>query len=310
MHRRVHRPSDAHPHLLCLRIAALQYGLIERSQALAAGVNARMIDWCLEKGEWLIFLPGVYALRSSTPCWLQSQLGAVLWAGQGSAASGRAGGALWGFDGLDEDVVEISTLNRVRSQDIIVHHVSDIGSTTQKKRIPVTDQYRTILDLAGLVDVPTLEAALDSGLRARILHIPVLQQAIECSSGKRGIRKLKKLAEERTQSLGLTRSKLEALVSDFLRRHGIHGGQRNYVLIIDGKFIACLEVAWPDMKVAIEVDSRRWHMGHAVWERDSARYATVTSHDWRILPVTSGQLKHRGAEFAEQVRRLLASRRG
>ena len=309
MHRRVHRPSDAHPHLLCLRIAARQYGLIERSQALAAGVNARMIDWCLEKGEWVVFLPGVYALRSSAPCWLQSQMGAVLWAGQGSAASGRAGAVLWGYDGIDEDVIEISTINRVRAEHIVVHHVGDLGPTSRRKGIPVTDQYRTILDLAGLVDVPTLEAALDSGLRARILHIPLLQRSIECSTGRRGIRKLKRLVDERTQSLGLTRSKLEALVSDFLRRHGIHGGRRNYDLVVDGKFIACLDVAWPELKIGIEVDGRRWHMGHAFWERDSARYAEITSHDWRILPVTSGQLRHRGVEFARQVLRLLASRR-
>ncbi len=248
-------------------------------------------------------------VRSSAPCWLQSQLGAVLWAGQGSAASGRAGAVLWGFDGIDDEVVEISTVNRVRAENIVVHHVGDIGSTTQRKGIPVTDQYRTILDLAGLVDVPTLEAALDSGLRAKILHIPILERAIDRSAGRRGIRKLKKLVDERNQSLGLTRSKLEALVSDFLRMHGIHGGRRNYDLVIDGKFIACLDVAWPELKIGIEVDSRRWHMGHAFWERDSARYAEITSHDWRILPVTSGQLKHRAAEFAQQVLRLLASRR-
>lgn len=267
-----------------------------------------MIDRRLANGEWVVFLPGVYALRSSTPCWLQSQMGAVLWGGEGSAASGRAGGVLWGLDGLDEDVVEISTVARVRCQGIVVHHVGDLGSIKPRKGIPVTDQYRTVLDLAGLVDVPTLESALDSGLRTRILHIPILERAIKHSAGRRGVRNLNKLVEERANALGLTRSKLEALVSDFLRRHGIHGGQRNYDLVINGEFIACLDVAWPELKVGIEVDSRRWHMGHAFWERDSARYAEITSHDWRILPATSGQLKHREAEFAEQVLRLLAPR--
>jgi hypothetical protein len=47
-------------------------------------------------------------------------------------------------------------------------------------------------------------------------------------------------------------------------------------------------------------------MGHAFWERDAARYARLASQDWRILPVTSGQLKRREAEFAEQILRLLA----
>lgn len=233
-------------------------------------------------------------------------MGAVLWAGPGSAASGRAGGVLWGFDGIDEDVVEISTVNRVRSEDTVVHHVGNLGDIKLRKGIPVTNQYRTLLDLAGLVDVPTLEAALDSGLRTRILHLPILEHSIDRSSGRRGIRKLEDLVEERTQALGLTRSKLEAMVSDFLRVHRIPGGQRNYDLVIDGTFVACLDVAWPDVKVGIEVDSRRWHMGHAFWERDSARYARLVSLDWRILPVTSGQLKHRGTEFAEQVLRLLS----
>ncbi|CAN5521344.1 hypothetical protein BH20ACT23_BH20ACT23_30750 [soil metagenome] len=309
MPRRIHRPSDATPLLVCLKMAARQYGLIERSQAIAAGMSARMIDSRLAKGEWIIFLPGVYAVSSSSQCWLRSQLGAVLWAGPGSAASGRAGGVLWGFDGLDEDVVEISTVNRVRCPDVVVHHVGDLGPLSRRKAIPVTDQYRTLLDLAGLVDLPTLEAALDSGLRTRILHIPILERAIELSAGRRGIRKLKKLVEERTQALGLTRSKLEALVSDFLRIHGIRGGRRNYDLVIDGTFVACLDVAWPEKKIGIEVDSRRWHMGHAFWERDSARYAELVSHDWRILPVTSGQLRYRGTDFAEQVLRLLAPRR-
>lgn len=266
-----------------------------------------MIDRRLDKGEWWLLLPRVYAVRSSTPCWLRSALGAVLWAGPESAASGRTGGALWGLDGLDEGVIEVSTTGRVRGEDIVVHHVRDLGPTTLRRGVPVTDAYRTILDLAGLVDLPTLEAAVDSGIRMGILHIPLLERAVAGSAGKRGIRNLKLLVEERTRALGLTRSKLEAMLADFLRAHGIRGGRRNHDLFIDGTFVACLDVAWPHLKVGIEVDSRRWHMGHAYWERDSARYAMLVSHDWRILPVTSGQLRHHGAELAQQILRLLAS---
>jgi very-short-patch-repair endonuclease len=306
MPRRIHRPSDATPYVRCLVIAARQYGLIERTQALASGMSARMIDRRLDKGEWRLFLPGVYAVRSSTPCWLRSAMGAALWAGPEAAASGRTGGVLWGFDGLVEGAIEVSTTGRVRGDHFIVHHVDDLGWITRRKGIPVTDQYRTILDLAGLVDLSTLEAAVDSGLRMKLLHLPLLRAAVANSAGKRGIRNLRLLVEERGRALGLTRSKLEALVSNFLRRHGISGGVRNYNLVIDGTFIACLDVAWPDHRVGIEVDSRRWHMGHAFWERDAARYARLASHDWRILPVTSGQLKRREAEFAEQILRLLA----
>ena len=306
--RRSQQAIPASPKLHCHRRAEVQFGLIHRSQALAEGMTERMVDWCLLTGDWFVSLPGVYALRGSTPCWLRDEMGAVLWAGPYAAASGRAAGALWGLDGIDADVVEVSTNSRVRRSGIVVHRTQDLGTIKRKKGIPVTDQYRTLIDLAGLVDPPLLEAALDSGLRRRLVHIPLVREEIARSAKRRGIAQLKMLLNEREAATNLTRSTLEALLSDFIRTHGIPPGRRNYDLILDGTFIACLDVAWPELKVGIEVDSRRHHMGHAAWERDAARYSKVVSFDWRILTVTSGQLRRKSEEFAAQVLRLVGQR--
>jgi hypothetical protein len=153
-------------------MASVQFGLIHREQALECGVTKHMIDYRLETGEWRVLLPRVYSLRSSTPSWLRSEMGAVLWAGlDDAAASGRAGGVLWGFEGLDAGVVEITTTNRVRRKDIIVHHSEDLGNIKRRRGIPVTDPFRTIIDLASLVPTPVLETALDSGLRTGLLNL-------------------------------------------------------------------------------------------------------------------------------------------
>ncbi len=115
MPRRIHPPSISSPGATADATAAIQFGLVGREQALGFGVTKHMIDYRLETGEWRNFLPGVYSLRSSTPSWLRSEMGAVLWAGvDEAAASGRAGGVLWGFDGLSADVVGFSTTNRGR----------------------------------------------------------------------------------------------------------------------------------------------------------------------------------------------------
>ena len=95
--RRSQQAIPASPKLHCHRRAEVQFGLIHRSQALAEGMTERMVDWCLLTGDWFVSLPGVYALRGSTPCWLRDEMGAVLWAGPYAAASGRAAGALWGL---------------------------------------------------------------------------------------------------------------------------------------------------------------------------------------------------------------------
>jgi very-short-patch-repair endonuclease len=115
--------------------------------------------------------------------------------------------------------------------------------------------------------------------------------------------------DERIEGLGLTMSALEALVSDFLRKQKIPSGYRNYEVLAEGKSVAVLDVAWPDLKVGIEVDSRRWHLGHAAWERDAARYGLLASLGWLIIPVTSYQLRRKPREIAEKVFRLLGQRR-
>lgn len=236
-------------------------------------------------------------------------MGAVLWAGPEAAGSGRAAGVIWGFDGIDQRCVEVLTTRRVRHRGVVVHRTNDLGKIKLRRRVPVTDPFRTILDLSALIDRAHLEAALDSGLRAGLLNLPDLQELIDLVGTRRGIASLKTLMAERLDCVGLTRSTLEALVSDFLRRNGFPAGHRSYDLYVDGEHIACLDVAWPELKVGIEVDSRRWHLGHAAWERDAARYARLTSLDWRILPVTSFQLRVRGDEFATQLSRLLGQRR-
>ncbi|MGH2703077.1 MAG: hypothetical protein ACRDJ2_15050 [Actinomycetota bacterium] len=154
-----------------------------------------------------------------------------------------------------------------------------------------------------------LEAALDSGLRTGLLNLPFLEKVMASSAGRRGMSTLRMLVGERIEGMGLTTSALEALVIDFLRKQNIPGGHRNYDVLVDGKSIAVLDVAWPELRVGIEVDSRRWHLGHAAWERDAFRYGLLASLGWLIIPVTSYQLRRKPGEVAERVLRLVGQRR-
>ncbi|MDQ4059418.1 MAG: hypothetical protein M3124_09885 [Actinomycetota bacterium] len=103
MGRRSHAPAAASAEVRVQRIASRHFGVIERAQAIEAGMTGRIIDWRLRTGEWRILFPPVYALRGSTPSWMQTELGAMPWAGPGAAGSGRAAGVLWGFDGIERD---------------------------------------------------------------------------------------------------------------------------------------------------------------------------------------------------------------
>lgn len=155
--RAMDRNSDA----ACLKLSSRQLGLITREQSLKRGLSEDAIFRRVESGKWRQIYPGVYAVSGSPASWMQKQLGACLWA-QG-VASHRAGAAVWGLEGFNETLVEVTTERRLRSGQIglVIHRrVLDRRDRTTFNGIPVTTPSRTLLDLAAVVDPQPVEVAL------------------------------------------------------------------------------------------------------------------------------------------------------
>jgi len=58
-----------------------------------------------------------------------------------------------------------------------------------------------------------------------------------------------------------------------------------------GKFIACPDAWWPEAGVAIEIDSRRWHLAPDDWERTMARHSDLGQYGIVTLHATPHQLR-------------------
>jgi hypothetical protein len=64
-----------------------------------------------------------------------------------------------------------------------------------------------------------------------------------------------------------------------------------------GTFIACPDAWWPDAGVAIEIDSRQWHMAPDDWERTMTRHSDLGQYGIVTLHVTPHQLRAAPAPF-------------
>ena len=83
----------------CRDLAGRQCGVIERQQALRAGVRPDVIDGLLRTGRWQRMQQGVYGIFTGEPC-REAQLWAVLLrAGPDAALSHRTAAALFGLAG-------------------------------------------------------------------------------------------------------------------------------------------------------------------------------------------------------------------
>ena len=71
--------------------------------------------------------------------------------------------------------------------------------------------------------------------------------------------------------------------------------------------MARLDVAYPDRKVGIEAQSKRWH---SIWDRvqkDSLRHSRLTAAGWRVLYETYDTLNNSPHEILDRLGKLLSA---
>lgn len=111
-----------------------------------------------------------------------------------------------------------------------------------------------------------------------------------------------------------TQSHAERECADLLRSHGFRAGKRrgwraNHEVALtlwDGREQRYrLDFAWPEAKVAVEVDGREFHTGSDAFESDRERLRHLTAAGWKVLPVTWSVLTRTPASFLSELHSLL-----
>lgn len=272
-------------------IASAQYSVITRQQATDFGVSRRAIEHRLAMGRLLRMHAGVYRLNGQAGSWHQTLMAAVLAAGSGAAASHRGAAFLHGLKGIDpRSEVSVAAGRAPRVHDVRVHRVTrldrpDLGSTDG---IPCTRPARTLVDLAAVVGVESLEIALDDALSRRLVTVPYLRGRIDAlgRQGRGGAGTLVQLLGERTKGRPRSEGEFERRLRRALHRAGLPTPRTQHEVALSGGRKAYLDFAYPEQMLALEADSYRHHSSRLDWARDRTRNNLVIALGWRILPVT------------------------
>ena len=291
-----------------MRIASCQRGLVTLSQARAAGISRRGLQWRLKSGRWLKILPGVFAVAESDDPWLQMLEAARLWTGD-AVIMGLAASGLWGFDGVASRAVEIGTKTRKRHTGIVVHHDAhyDPEDLIRQRGLLTTTPTRTLIDISAAVTETQLAQALDSALRRGLTFIPLIRSRLDAigTKGRSGTGTLQKLLADRELGSGLTESPLEVKVERVLRRAGLDPPERQYTVTGPDGTRVRLDFVWPEQKVGIEADGFRWHTDFERWQQDARKHNLLQEMDWKIVRATHRSLRDSPEALPRQVGALL-----
>ena len=289
------------------RLAAGQYSLAHRKQALDLGMTSRQLHDRLESGLLVPVHQGVYRLAGAARSSEQALLAACMAAGRGAVASHRSAAALWALRGVEADTPEIAFpgTRRPELRGVLVHRTDRLDpiDVSRRRRIPVTTPARTLLDLGAVVPALVVESALEDALMRGLVTFALLTATLERlgGPGRNGAGVLRALVEERDPATAPTQSVLEDRLFQLLRRAGLPEPVRQYQVagvLLDG--------AYPDLRLGLEADSRIWHGGRLDVQRNSDKANRLLAHGWGVLHFTWFDLTRRHGYVVESVERELA----
>jgi hypothetical protein len=275
------------------RKARLQHGLAARPWLLEAGVSKHEIQGRLESGRLEELHPGVYYLDATPATWKTELLAAVLAAGPGAAASHRAAGALWGFDGVYGHMLEVSVPydERPEPKGVILHRSRRGVHPVTREGIPVTAVERTLLDLAALLPSPVLEKAVAFALRKDLTTVESIARCLKEFGGRgvTGTRKLRRV-------LGLveddkTGSPSEIDLVQLIRDAPIPTPVQQLRIVRPNGENAYPDFAWPDRMRLVEVDGFDSHSSPDQQEHDLERQNDLMALGWEIRRFSAREIR-------------------
>lgn len=101
---------------------------------------------------------------------------------------------------------------------------------------------------------------------------------------------------------------METRFGRLLRRHRLPQPQRQAEVRDQWGFIGRVDFAYPELKIAIEIQSYRWHSSWASQRSDMERLNRLQALGWMIIQVTFEDLECRPATVAQRIREALDQR--
>lgn len=276
------------------RLVASQYGVFSREQALRAGIGKSTISRRIASRRWDVVHSGVFRIAGAPWSWHQALVAACLAWGDGAVVSHRAAAALWRLPGFEPGPVEVTVprTRRRRVDGVIAHWIPNqsAADATSIGPIPVTTAARTLIDLATVASLNTVEEALDDAVRRRLVSLARLERALTGAPRRSGVAKVRSILVARDPTAAVPESVFETMLLRLLKASGLPAPVMQYKIRTAGKAIAIVDFAFPAERLAVEADGYRWHSGRVRWERDLQRRNALTALGWRVLHVTWGDL--------------------
>jgi len=204
-----------------------------------------------------------------------------------------------------------------------VHVVIPHG--TRRRSLPsvVVRQSRTLTDRScvfrnGLrvvrIERAVLAMAAKRGTDAAAVVTEAVQQGLTVAERLRGtllalgnVAGRSHLLEAIGDADGGSRSGLEVLFMRIIRRARLPVPVQNFGLVVDGRRL-WLDVCYPALRIAVEIDGKAYHLFSEDWENDLDRQNALVLDGWLVLRFSARAIRGHPDDVARRVAKAVAER--
>lgn len=312
------RPSPTRPRRERERALAAwlrrHHGVVTLAELFALGFSAGQIHTLVQHGTLIRRFHGVYMSGHHRPTPPARHLAAVRAGGSHAglvrwSAAYHRGGLRFAPDQIE---VGIPSDRGVRHRSGV--HFARLATLAPSDLelvdgVPTTTWQRTILDAAAITRRGSDYLALRRMMRSAAVQerdlMGRLRHHVDEERPFRGCRILTTVLNELAPNTGVRRSELEDAFLDFCTEFGLPQPATN--ALVDG---AEVDGLYGIERVIIELDTFDYHGDPAAFEADRLRDARLVALGYVVIRITARRLRHEAPALAEQLRAVLAARRG
>lgn len=296
-----------------LEIARRQAGVVTGQQCSECGHSKKFIERRIQMGAWRRLHRGVFKIGLGPVTSDEEDVAALLATGPEAVLSHLSAARRLGLDVPKPREVQVMAPQAVRRRTrsgIELWRSRDLlpSDLVVKGPFRLTQLPRTLLDLASILVDERLRAALDSAARNYRAALPWIRRGIGArGKGHPGAARLGRMLDSYGLREEIPDSVMESLALE-LFRHTQFPPSLHHRVETAGCSIE-VDLAWPERKVCVELDSWKHHGSREAFRRDRARDRGLSAAGWTVLRYTWAEVERGQEQLLCEVSHCLARSR-
>ena len=275
-----------------LELAAEQYGVVSVAQLVSMGRSRSAISRARRRGVLVDVASGVVRIASSPTTFRQRCLTVQLQADAAGFVGGPTAARLLGLRAMPESPINYTaprSFRRSLPEWADLHLTAWYDDVADRRTLAdglvVASPLRMLWGLAAGFNQHRFERAAEDAWNLRLITPTDAADYLgrhRCR-GKDGVARLERWLDGALGRARPTQSNLERRLIEALERVGLPSPERQHPLLLPGGEIIHLDIAWPEVRLAVEPGAAPFHSGSLAVRRDQARDRACVELGWQVV---------------------------